>query len=154
MYNLGDTVKINNTNLIGKVNRIKKNKNNLLYTVSINSNSSKITVSEENLSLENSKIKNNTKPKVNISYSFDNSNFTNEIMLRHQTVEVAIENLERFISQAICNKEKRVRIIHGRHGGILREAVHKYLDTCPYVESYKLAEYYEGSYGVTIAYLK
>lgn len=154
MYNLGDTVKINNTNLIGKINRIKKNKNSILYTVSVGSNNSKITVSEENLSMENKIAKDNIKPKVNISYNLGNSNFTNEIMLRHQTVEVAIENLEIFLSQAICNKEKRIRIIHGRHGGILREAVHKYLDNCPYIESYKLAEYYEGSYGVTIAYLK
>ena len=155
MYNIGSTVAINNTNLIGKIERIKQTKNDILYTINILNNSSKITVDENNITLLNEKIndvkKNNN---ITINYQFNNTNFINELMIRHQTVEIALENLEQFISKAICNKEKRIRIIHGRHGGILREAVHKYLDTCPYIKSYKLAEYYEGSYGVTVAYLK
>ena len=75
-------------------------------------------------------------------------------MIRHQTVIEAIENVDRFISSAIINKEKRIRIIHGRHGGILRDAVHEYLKNSPYVDTYKLADEYEGSIGVTIVYLK
>lgn len=156
MFNIGDTVKINNTHLIGKIIRIKNTKTKNLYTISINSNNSNIIIEEENLSyatLKN-KNKNTKKNNVTITYNFDNTNFTNELMIRHQTVEEALNNVENFISKAICNKEKRIRIIHGRHGGILRKAVHEYLDTCPYVSSYNLAEYHEGSYGVTIAYLK
>jgi len=156
MFKIGDFVKINNTNLVGKISRIKTNKNNNLYTVNIVSTNSNIIVDDKNISIINSKnnVISNIKNNVNISYNFDNSNFTNEIMIRHQTVEEALSNLEIFISKAICNNEKRIRIIHGRHGGILRKAVHKYLDTCPYILNYKLGEYYEGSYGVTIAYLK
>ena len=155
MYDLGNVVKINNINLIGKIKRIKKTKNDILYTINISSNNTNITVCEQDITLFNINMnKDNSNNNVTINYKLNNTNFTNELMIRHQTVEIALENLEQFISQAICNKEKRIRIIHGRHGGILRDAVHKYLDTCPYIESYKLAEYYEGSYGVTIAYLK
>lgn len=156
MFKINDNVKINNTNLIGKVTRIKKNNVSTLYTVCINNNNSSIIVNEENLSLykSNNVTNVNTKNNVTVNYTTQNPNYTNEIMLRHQTVEEALENLDRFISSSICNKEKRVRIIHGRHGGILRNAVHKYLRNSPYVDKFELGSYYEGSIGVTIAYLK
>lgn len=151
MFNINDTVKINNTNLIGKIIRIKKTNKSILYTIIINN--STIIVEEDKLSHYKINIS-NSKPKININYTFDTSTFSNEIMLRHQTVEVAIDNLDKFISQAICNKEKRVKIIHGRQGCILRNAVHEYLQKSPYIDKYELGSYYEGSYGVTIAYLK
>lgn len=152
MFKINDNVKILNTNLTGIITRIKKNNGSTLYTITT-SNNSKIVVNENSLLL-NTNPKKNLKPKVNITYSTTNKKYINEIMLRHQTVEIAIENLERFISESICNKEKRIRIIHGRHGGILKDAVHEYLKCSPYVEKYELAQYYEGSIGVTIAYLK
>ena len=163
MFNINDNVKINNTNLTGKITRIKKKSNSTLYTVNVNNTN--ITLEEEKLSyyntnknnFDNTKRNNNSSNNNNnitITYTSSNKNFVNEIMIRHQTVEVALENLERFISQAILNKEKRIKIIHGRHGGILRNAVHKYLAQSPYIEKYNLGDYYEGSIGVTIAYLK
>ena len=154
MFNINDIVKINGTNTSGKITRIKKTSTSTLYTVNINN--SNIIVEEKQIKLDNKKQNENydNNNKVTITYNLDTEGFTNEIMLRHQTVEVALENLDKFISQAICNKEKRVKIIHGRHGGILRNAVHDYLKNSPYIESFKLGDYYEGSIGVTIAYLK
>lgn len=154
MFNINDIVKINGTNTSGKITRIKKTSTSILYTVNINN--SNIIVEENQIKLDNKKQNENydNNNKVTITYNLDTEGFTNEIMLRHQTVEVALENLDKFISQAICNKEKRVKIIHGRHGGILRNAVHDYLKNSPYIESFKLGDYYEGSIGVTIAYLK
>lgn len=156
MFKINDNVKINNTNLIGKITRIKKTNKSTLYTVSISGNNSNIIVEEEKLSHYNvsNTTNKNSKRSVTITSSTYNSNYTNEIMLRHQTVEEALENLERFISESICNKEKRIRIIHGRHGGILRNAVHEYLKNSPYIDKFELGNYYEGSIGVTIAYLK
>lgn len=158
MFKINDIVKINNTNLVGKIIRIKHTQQDVFYTISLIPNHSNITVSSNQLSLTNTPTfsQNNHLNRGEISIKLQNSDleFNHEIMLRHQTVEIAIENLERFLSQAICHHAKRVRIIHGRHGGILRNAVHEYLANSPYVESYHLGEYYEGSYGVTIAYLK
>lgn len=148
MYNIGDLVEIINTNLIGKIIR----KNNNIYTIKIIPNSSILKISGDKIRLSNKKIE--IKNNVNIKYSLNNTDFNEEIMLRHQTVEVALYNLDIFISDAIAHRAKRVRIIHGRHGGILRKAVHEYLKTSPYIEKYQLADYFEGSYGVTIAYLK
>lgn len=148
MYNIGDLVEIINTNLIGKIIR----KNNNIYTIKIIPNSSILKTSEDKIRLSNKKTDN--KNSVNIKYTLNSDDFNEEIMLRHQTVEVALYNLDVFISDAIAHRAKRVRIIHGRHGGILRKAVHKYLSSSPYIDKYQLADYFEGSYGVTIAYLK
>lgn len=101
------------------------------------------------------KLNDKTKPKISLRYTIDtDKNFEPEIMLRHQNEIEAIENLDNFIFKALKNHSKRIRIIHGRHGGILREAVHEYLKNSPYVEKYSLADNTEGSIGVTIAYLK
>jgi len=80
-------------------------------------------------------------------------NVPSEIMLRHKLKEEAITELDKYIDQALVAKLGRVRIIHGRHGGILRDAVHEYLSTHPYVKSYEIADYSEGGIGVTVAIL-
>ena len=49
---------------------------------------------------------------------------------------------------------KRVRVIHGKGIGTLRETVHALLKRHPYVESYELAGASEGGWGATIVYLK
>ena len=155
MYKIDDIIKLKNSNIHGKIININKNKLGNIYTILLDTNL-KINVSENKI--EPCNINNITTHKninkVKISYKLKNNNFDNELMIRHQNVLEAMENVDRFISSAITNKEKRLRIIHGRHGGILRNAVHEYLKNSPYVESYKLADEYEGSIGVTIVYLK
>lgn len=78
----------------------------------------------------------------------------NEIMLRHKLKEEAISELDKYIDQAIVAKLGRVRIIHGKHGGVLRNAVHEYLSSHPFVKKYHIADYSEGGLGVTIAILE
>ena len=56
--------------------------------------------------------------------------------------------------KAIKNNVKDIKIIHGKNGGILRKAVHDYLKHNKHVETFRLGNYYEGSYGVTIIKLK
>ena len=49
---------------------------------------------------------------------------------------------------------ERIRIIHGKGTGALRQAVHDYLKAQPEIKSFSLAGYREGGTGVTIAFLK
>ncbi|MDD3304313.1 MAG: Smr/MutS family protein [Clostridia bacterium] len=150
MFKNGDLIEIIDTNLIGKI--IRKNKKDILYTVEILPNHNILVISKDKIRLSSRVLP--TREPIAIQYTLSNDTFNNEIMLRHQTVEIALDNLDKFVSDAISHKEKRIRIIHGRHGGILRRAVHTYLKESPYVQKYELADYFEGSYGVTIAYLK
>lgn len=152
MFKINDIVKLKNSNITGKIIRIANNNKGENYTIELNNNT-KMKISDGNIELLNvsDKIKKNS---IKINYTPTNTAFENEIMIRHQTVIEAIENVDRFISSAIINKEKRIKIIHGRHGGILRNAVHEYLKNSPYVDCFKLANEYEGSIGATIVYLK
>ena len=146
MYTIGDYVEILDNNIIGKITSISKQNIIILYKDKyIKVNKSKVQETDK----QNKENKNNFTVKVKIS-----SPPIDEIMIRHQTVDEALENLEKFIDNAICNNVKIVKIIHGKNGGILRREVHKYLDNSPYVKEHRLGGYYEGSYGVTIAFLK
>lgn len=149
MFNIGEYVKLKNSNITGIILSKKGND----YKIRVENRSTVINIDEEKI--EKLYNKNNTrKTGVKISYSLNNKKQDESIMLRHQTKQEALENLDRFIFSSIANNIKRVKIIHGRNGGILRNAVHEYLKESSYIESFHIADSIEGSIGVTIAYLK
>ncbi|MBN1898677.1 MAG: Smr/MutS family protein [Spirochaetes bacterium] len=45
---------------------------------------------------------------------------------------------------------KKIKIVHGKGGGKLKEMVAAYLSRQPFVEGFEQAPYYEGGSGVTI----
>lgn len=159
MLKLGDYVKIKNNNMNGNIIRIMKKDNILEYLIKLDNNIL-VTYNEENLTKIDSSLKNKNRymkyeGNKNISINLNtDKNFSPEIMLRHQTLEEALNNLEYFIDKAMANNVKEIRIIHGRSGGILRKGVHEFLKNNPYIADYRLGYYYEGSYGVTVARLK
>ena len=145
MYKIGSYVKLKNTNLTGVILRKKKD----IYTIRIAEKM--IKTKEENIllvkhipSLENGKVK----------LTLNTRSVEDTIMLRHQTVQEALEHLDKFIDLAICSHLTQIKIIHGKNGGILRKNVWEYLSKHPAIKEYRLGGYYEGSYGVTVAFLK
>lgn len=136
---------LKNSKLIWKIDKITNSK------VFLSMNNKKLTTTLDNISIIQDYIP-NTKKEINIQ--LENTTISNEIMLRHKTKLDALEELDKFIDNAICNKIPRVKIIHGKHGGIIRNAVHEYLDNSPYISSYNFGDYHEGGFGVTIAYIK
>ena len=139
MYTIGDYVEIPDNNIVGKITNISKQNIIVLYK-------------DKYIKVSKSKVKETDKQEKENSFSVKvkiSSPPLDEIMIRHQTVDEALENLEKFIDNAICNNVKI-----GKNGGILRREVHKFLDNSPYVKEHRLGGYYEGSYGVTIAFLK
>lgn len=101
MYNIGDYVKITNTNLIGYITKIKNNNNNLNYLVNINDKT--VIISENNIEATNKQnIFEKNKKMYNVKL-ISESKLNDTIMLRHQTVDEALYNLEKFIDNAICN---------------------------------------------------
>jgi DNA mismatch repair protein MutS2 len=77
-----------------------------------------------------------------------------EVNLRGMTVEEALYELDKELDKAYFEGVKRLRIIHGKGKGILRKAVWDYLKGHQLVESIRLADVNEGSYGATIVELK
>ncbi len=76
-----------------------------------------------------------------------------EIMLRGLTVEEALSRLDKYLDDALLAGLERVRLIHGKGTGVLRQAVTDYLDEHPEVRGHFIAEQSEGGVGATIALL-
>jgi DNA mismatch repair protein MutS2 len=60
------------------------------------------------------------------------------IDLHGKTVDEAIDALDSFINDALLAAHAEVRIIHGRSGGRLKDAVHQRLRALPPVRSFRL----------------
>ena len=151
MFKLGDFVKIKDSNMIGYILKISENKNVKKYHVNIHD---KIVIVDSEYLIPSDKPKPNTKTSKYNAILNSETKTLDTIMIRHQTVDEALYNLDKFIDNAICNNISQVKIINGKNGGILRREVHKYLENNPQIKDHRLGGYYEGSYGVTIAFLK
>jgi DNA mismatch repair protein MutS2 len=80
--------------------------------------------------------------------------FDNELNIRGERVEQALEAVRDFILEAHALKVPSVRILHGKGTGALRDAVRNFLKDERLVERYEDAIPYEGGHGVTVAYLR
>jgi len=79
--------------------------------------------------------------------------FTDEIDIRGMTVGEAISALEKYLDDAMLAGAARVRIIHGKGTGALREGVHEFLAGHPQVSRFALAPMSEGGAGATEVHL-
>jgi len=78
---------------------------------------------------------------------------SDELYIRHLTVDEALLKLDKYLDDAFMAGLYRVRVIHGKRGGILRQVVHRELAKHPLVRSYRIGGYGEGGTGVTIVEL-
>lgn len=136
--------KLKNSNIIFEIKKIDKGvaylkKNNLNLTI----NTSDIELMPDDFAITN------TTSVCTITKN--NEEMSNELMIRHMTKIEAEEELDRFIYKAVAHHMPQVRIIHGRHGNVLRDAVHEYLDKNEFVQNYQYADYSKGGIGVTVA---
>jgi len=76
-----------------------------------------------------------------------------ELRIRRLTVDEALFRLDQYLNDAFMAGLPSVRIVHGKGTGTLRQAVHEMLAKHPLVKSYRLGDYGEGDYGVTIVEL-
>jgi DNA mismatch repair protein MutS2 len=79
--------------------------------------------------------------------------FSPEFHLRGLGVEDALLELDKYLDDACLAGVGRVRLVHGKGTGALREAVRAYLRQHPRVVSYRPGESAEGGDGVTVAEL-
>ena len=77
-----------------------------------------------------------------------------EITLRHKRAEEAIQELERFIDDALLGNVPWVRIVHGKGEGVLRQVTQEFLRKHKDVKSVRDGDATEGGQGVTIATFK
>ena len=76
-----------------------------------------------------------------------------EIHLRRLTTDEALLKLDEYLNDAFMAGLARVRVIHGKGTGTLRQAVREQLARHSLVKSHQPGGYGEGGDGVTIVYL-
>ena len=145
---VGDEVYVKSFNNTGIINDIKEKKGeaevlfgNIKSTVKLSDcfNAKKQAVQSE-------------KPKV--SRSVERSFPKAEINIIGKTVAEGVEEVEKFIDQAVVSNIPEIRIIHGMGTGKLKKGVWDYLKTNKNVSEYRLGRYGEGESGVTVVTLK
>ncbi|MDD5591090.1 MAG: Smr/MutS family protein [Dehalococcoidales bacterium] len=78
---------------------------------------------------------------------------TDEVRLRHLTVDEALIKLDQYLNDAMLAGLYRVRVIHGKGSGTIRQVARRHLARHPLVKSYRPGGYGEGGAGVTIVEL-
>jgi MutS2 family protein len=73
-----------------------------------------------------------------------------ELDLRGLLVSEALDQVDKYIDDAILAGATRVRIIHGKGTGALRDAVRRFLENHPRVSDFRFADPAEGGTGVTV----
>ena len=82
------------------------------------------------------------------------TSYKTEIDLRGMYGDEAIEELQKFLDEKILENVNRIKIIHGKGTGSLRKKISMFLSQNSFVNTYQLADYYDGGSGVTIVELK
>ena len=75
-------------------------------------------------------------------------------MLIGSTVDDAVDRAEKFLDQALLADERRLRVVHGRGTGRLREALRAFFADHPLVARVGSADEKEGGDAATIVELK
>ncbi|MCA9838252.1 MAG: endonuclease MutS2 [Trueperaceae bacterium] len=99
-------------------------------------------------------VKSPEPPKAKASSYVSPSRFEEELNIRGERVEEGLEKVRDFIMVAQSRKAGKIRILHGKGTGALRDAVRNYLKNEKRIERYEDAVPYEGGHGVTVAYLR
>ena len=138
--NLSEANKLRNK-LNDSAKELSNNGLDLSVLLSLNDkDSSKITADQKKSYVH---IKNNKAKSI-----------SSEINLLGETVDMAIAELDQYLDSCRMANLHQVRVVHGKGTGKLREGIHRYLKNSKYVKSYRIGEYGEGDYGVTVVYLK
>ena len=148
-FRKGDTVKIKGLTSIGTI----ETTDNKTATIIFGDMRTKMPVDR----IEHaSQPENNSKPSLNISRetrdAIDNRklNFHQDLDVRGMRGDEALNAVTYFIDDAILVGMSRVRILHGKGNGILRQLIRQYLATVPNVSDYHDEHVQFGGAGITV----
>ena len=149
----GEKVRVKENGMVGEVVKVSSK----AVVVAIGNISSKMPLDKVERITSNefkSAVKEVSRPvstiRVDSSISERKLNFKTEIDLRGARLNDAIEQVTRYVDDAIMLGISSVRIIHGKGTGVLRDEIQKLLRTMPGVSSARDEHIQFGGSGVTI----
>jgi len=150
---VGEKVKVKSNGMVGEVVKVS----NKAVVVNIGNISSKMTADKLERITSN-EYKNTVKElnrnvstvKIDREISERKLNFSTELDVRGERLNDAIDEVTRYIDDALMLSVQSVRIIHGKGTGVLREEIQKYLRTMPGIASVTDEHIQMGGTGVTI----
>lgn len=153
---IGDMVMVHSLGVKGVVSTLPNAKGKLFVQMGIMRSEVDIKdlelLEEETLQVRKEKIRERSNAgKIKASKSMSVSSSINLI---GKTVDEALPLLDKYLDDAYLARLHQVTIIHGVGTGALRNAVQAHCKKTKYIESYRIGEYGEGGYGVTIADFK
>lgn len=153
---IGDMVMVHSLGVKGTVSTLPNAKGKLFVQMGIMRSEVDLSdlelLEEETLQIRKEKIRERSgagKLKMSKAMSISTS-----INLIGKTVDEAVAELDKYLDDAYLARLHQVTVIHGVGTGALRNAVQAHCKKTNYIQSYRLGEYGEGGYGVTIVEFK
>ena len=150
---VGEKVRVKDNGMVGEVTKVSGK----AVVVIIGNISSKMPLDKVERITSNefkSAVKETARPvssiKVDSSITERKLNFKTEIDIRGARLSDALEQVTRYVDDAIMLSIGSVRIIHGKGTGVLRDEIQKLLRTIPGVASAKDEHIQFGGSGVTV----
>ena len=148
---VGEKVRIKDSGMVGEVSKVSTK----AVTVIVGNLSTKLPLDRVERVTSNeyrAAVRETPKPRqvYDAGIAERKANFRLELDVRGQRVTEAIENVMRYIDDAIMLDVGSVRILHGKGTGALREEIQKYVRTVPGVVSVADEHVQFGGSGVTV----
>ena len=148
---VGEKVRIKDSGMVGEVSKVSTK----AVTVIVGNLSTKLPLDRVERVTSNeyrAAVRETPKPRqvYDTGIAERKANFRLELDVRGQRVNEAIENVMRYIDDAIMLDVGTVRILHGKGTGALREEIQKYVRTVPGVVSVADEHIQFGGSGVTV----
>ncbi len=149
ILNLGDYVDIVDMNLEGSIIRLAGEK------ITVQTGIGNLVVSKDELrKIFRPKSKDKKFQEHYVDRAIISRNVPLELNVIGKHVEEAINEVGKYLDDVRIKGYESVRIIHGSGTGVLRKAIHEYLQKQNFIKSYRLGGLGEGGVGATVVYLK
>ena len=147
---VGSKVKLEDGAEIGEVLSIKNN----TATVAFGQIQTKVKLSALQPVKENKSAATTSKNRFSSKILIEKSEFDFNLDVRGMMKDEAIIALDNFMDKAVMYGIHKIKIIHGRGTGALKQAVQFYLKKYPHVKSYQHESEQYGGDGITLVELK
>ncbi len=145
-FNLGDLVYADDATNLGTILQIYPNQNQAL----VDFNGIKFKLHLTNLQKANK----NQSQSVNKFSDYFKFSTISRIDVRGKRSNEAIQEIDRYISEAILSNIENFTVVHGKGTGALRRALHDFFQTHPQIDNFREGTIEEGGAGVTVVKLK